>query len=97
MRKLIALAVLALAPAAHAAENCGDLSAAMHLLDASFPEVASGSEIQLVTWRASCAENPPAGAGNVSMLCEAETDGKPVFFWVKDAGDHQTVGYASCP
>jgi len=54
-----------------------------------------------VTWRASCSEKPPAGAGNVMALCEGTSirrDGKGelLFFWSKTAKGKINTGYFVC-
>jgi len=56
---------------------------------------------QLVTWRASCAESPPTGPGNVDLLCEgdiARKDGSSVrvFYWQKHAGTNISTGSIPC-
>lgn len=54
----------------------------------------------LVTWRAACAERPPAGPGNVTALCEgrmaAAKGGKGVFFWQKSHQGKLNSGYFVC-
>jgi hypothetical protein len=55
----------------------------------------------LYTWRASCAEKPPTGKGNVMALCEGtsiRSDGtaKLLFFWSKTNKGKLTTGYYSC-
>ena len=54
----------------------------------------------LVTWRASCAERPPTGPGNVIALCQgkrttAKDDGS-VFFWQKSLRGKLNNGYLVC-
>lgn len=97
MRTALALALVAFTALPAAAQTCAELGTAIHTLDAAFPRITAGTEQELATWRASCAEAPPTGEGNVLLLCQADTDETPVFYWVKQAKNHQTLGYASCP
>jgi len=54
----------------------------------------------LVTWRASCAEKPPTGPGNVTALCEAAREPdkgrERVFFWQKSVHGKHHQGYYFC-
>lgn len=54
-----------------------------------------------VTWRATCAEEPPAGDGNVMALCEGTSvhyDGTSelLFFWSKTNRGKIITGYEVC-
>ena len=95
---LLLLGALLLASSAAAAdETCADLGRRMSAAYAGFPQVESGSEQQLVTWRASCADDPPGGPGNVVRLCQAETqDGQSVFYWLKAKDGGEESGYQKC-
>lgn len=55
----------------------------------------------LYTWRASCAERPPTGEGNVMALCEGTSvrgDGKGelLFFWSKTKRGKVSTGFFIC-
>ena len=54
----------------------------------------------LVTWRAACAERPPAGPGNVTALCQGKrTTAKGeqgVFFWEKSHHGLPSRSYFTC-
>jgi hypothetical protein len=55
----------------------------------------------LYTWRASCAERPPTGEGNVMALCEGtsvRSDGKGelLFFWSKTKRGKVNTGFFIC-
>ncbi|WP_136526570.1 hypothetical protein [Geomonas ferrireducens] len=55
----------------------------------------------LATWRASCAEKPPMGPGNVTALCEGDArthsgEKKRVFFWEKSEKGKKYTGYYWC-
>ncbi|MES2917856.1 MAG: hypothetical protein V4729_04480 [Pseudomonadota bacterium] len=56
----------------------------------------------LVTWRASCAETPPTGEGNIMALCEgtsvgADGNGELLFFWSRTNRGKVETGYMACP
>lgn len=56
----------------------------------------------LVTWRASCAETPPTGDGNIMALCEgtsvgADGNGELLFFWSRTNRGKLETGYMACP
>lgn len=56
----------------------------------------------LVTWRASCAESPPTGEGNIMALCEgtsvgADGNGELLFFWSRTNRGKVDTGYMACP
>lgn len=55
---------------------------------------------RLVTWRAACAERPPTGPGNVTVLCQGkyadEKGEKAIFFWQKSKDGKLNNGYFSC-
>jgi len=54
----------------------------------------------LVTWRAACAEKPPAGPGNVTARCQGKrftAKGEDdVFFWQKSQHGKLNNGYYVC-
>lgn len=77
--------------------DCSELAKA---INKSHPEIAISLQglAPLVTWRASCAEKPPTGAGNVTALCEGEraaNKGK-IFFWQKLDQGKLKQGYYLC-
>ena len=55
---------------------------------------------RFATWRAACAERPPTGKGNVTVLCQGKRPtGKgeqDVFFWEKSDGGKLRTGYFLC-
>lgn len=54
----------------------------------------------LMTWRASCAERPPTGPGDVTALCEGirftRKGEESVFFWQKSVHGKLNDGYFIC-
>jgi hypothetical protein len=57
---------------------------------------------ELLTWRASCAEEPPKGSGNVEALCHATArtsngSSRMVFFWERRDGANVQSGFEFCP
>ena len=57
----------------------------------------------LYTWRASCAEKPPTGEGDVLALCDGDLVSKNgvirrIFYWekIKNNGERH-IGYHLCP
>ena len=95
---LLPLVALLLASSAAVADaTCADLSKKLAATYDGFPELSPGSEKQLVTWRSSCAEDPPDGPGDVVRICEAETqDGQFVFYWLKGRDGGEESGYQTC-
>jgi hypothetical protein len=74
---------------------------------ASVVNIANGAEkisnIQpLVTWRASCAEKPPVGDGNVVAICDGDLVSKNgasrrIFYWQKLKNNGElAIGYHLC-
>lgn len=55
---------------------------------------------RLFTWRAACAERPPTGPGNVTVLCQGKYGNakgeKQIFFWQKSKDGKLNNGYFSC-
>lgn len=98
---MLAAALLAAAGASGArAEDsiCPALAGRMAGFYHNFPKLKPGTAEQLVVWRASCADDPPSGAGNVTALCQAKTrSGKGVFYWSKADKELETSGYVLCP
>lgn len=83
-------------------EQCTKLAARMFSSKSkpNMPRKASNFAA-LVTWRASCAEKPPKGPGNVTALCEADAqtqsgEKKRVFFWEKSENGKKHTGYYWC-
>jgi hypothetical protein len=93
---LVILPVL-LATPAMASESCVQLARAIFTADPAFPQVVEASAQELAEWPAACAGTPPTGEGRVVQLCRAETSDQPVYFWLKQSRDAQTLGYTACP
>jgi hypothetical protein len=57
----------------------------------------------LATWRASCAEKPPVGEGNVMALCDGDLVSKNgssrrILYWQKiKINGEENIGYHLCP
>lgn len=98
MRAILGFGLLALLSApVWAAETCEQLASVMSAEVEGFPATVPDTSKDLVTWRASCAETPPTGEGDVRLLCETNTkDGLPVFYWLKQDGERVNAGFASC-
>jgi hypothetical protein len=94
---IIAIALFLAAPALAAGPTCDDLAASVSAAFSDFPSVVLGSETELMTWRASCAEAAPVGRGDVVRLCQADTSAGAVFYWMKTAEGSGTVGFTQCP
>lgn len=77
--------------------DCKEMAASFASHFFGFPEIDAESIERLMTWRASCATEPPGGKGNVFALCTAQlsSDGY-VFYWRKTGVDAETSGYEIC-
>lgn len=93
---IVAIVLLLAAPAAASEPSCRDLAARISAAFSDFPGIVAGTEKELLTWRASCAEVVPTGDGNVARLCEAETPDGAVFYWAKASDAGGVVGFARC-
>jgi hypothetical protein len=93
---LIVLPVLLATPAL-ASEQCVQLARAIFTADPAFPQIVEASARELAEWPPSCAGTPPTGEGRVVQLCRAETSDQPIYFWLKQSREAQTLGYAACP
>ncbi|HLC06600.1 MAG TPA: hypothetical protein VJJ26_00295 [Candidatus Babeliales bacterium] len=79
--------------------DCTEL--ASHIEKSSKQSFAIEDLEPLFTWRASCAEKPPTGKGNVKALCEGnvlQKNGtkKRIFFWSKTNQEKLVTGYYWC-
>lgn len=109
-RKLILQKIAATHPGSSAAPTQDDVEAEMIRKCESLAELLNktkNTNINInelrafVTWRATCAEQPPTGEGNVMALCEGTSvrnDGSSelLFFWSKTNRGKLTSGYLSC-
>ncbi len=80
-------------------KNCQDL--AILLNKSSKVNININELTPLFTWRASCAEKPPTGQGNVMALCEGTSvrsngTAELLFFWSKTNKGKLTTGYYPC-
>ncbi len=94
---LILTLMLGGSPAFAADDECISLAERLDAAHQSFPAVIGETTVPLMTWRASCAENSPDGPGKIVVLCEADTtDGRGVFYWLKQDANGGSLGYRSC-
>lgn len=99
MRAVIITLALSLSCNAVVAQDadCELLAERMQAAYSNFPKINADTAVELVTWRASCAETPPDGPGNVDALCEVGTaDGGTVFYWMKSQEGGQSSGFQMC-
>lgn len=98
MRTVLFLFLILCGPAFAGDETCVSLAESLASEHSSFPAIEASSAAELVTWRASCAETPPQGPGNVVALCQAVTENnQSVFYWSKDSAEGGSSGYSLCP
>lgn len=94
----IVLLALSLSPAvAEDSDDCVEIAAGFERHFFGFPEIEQDTAERLVSWRASCAGQPPGGKGNVFALCQAQLPvGGAVFYWRKTGVNAETSGYEIC-
>ena len=96
---LIAIGVFTFGSSAYADDACMALSQRMAQTNSSFPTIKTNSLQEVTTWRSTyCEESPKTGAGNIAIMCEAETFNKrSVFFWERSNAGRSSRGFLSCP
>jgi hypothetical protein len=94
--------VLTWATTAQAREpNCEDVG--QRVISITSGASAMSNIEALVTWRASCSDNPPVGEGKVITLCEGDLiskSGNPrrFFHWAKTTFEEKVrIGFYVCP
>jgi hypothetical protein len=92
----LVLSVL-LATPAMASETCLQVARAIFTADPSFPQVVEATAQELRDWPETCVATPPTGEGRVTLMCAAQTVGQPIYFWVKESKNNQTLGFTACP
>jgi hypothetical protein len=96
-RTVTALALLgAIASPALASETCIQLARAIFTADPSFPQIVDATAQELEDWPESCAATPPTGEGKLVQICTAQTAEAPIYFWLKEARNAQTLGFEPC-
>ena len=93
---VLALSLLVVTPAV-AAQTCVDVARAIFTADPSFPQIVEATAQELRDWPDTCAATPPTGEGRVTLMCAAQTASQPIYFWVKESKNNQTLGFTPCP
>lgn len=78
-------------------KDCKDLAIKLEKYNKNFPRINYSTITPLYTWRASTCETPPKGKGEVTALCDAQTNGGfNIFFWEKKNKNSFEPNFMTC-
>lgn len=97
IKTVAAVALLgAFAGQAAASEACIQIARAILTADPTFPQIVETTAQELDDWPESCAATPPTGEGKLVQICTAQTAEAPIYFWLKEGRNAQTLGFEPC-